>query len=42
MTNKQYSKPQVMQLGDAIKVTLRLLPRGLREFISRRRLVITL
>lgn len=37
MTTKQYSKPQVMQLGDAVKVTLRVLPFGRREFFGRRR-----
>lgn len=39
MTTKQYSQPQVMQLGDAVKVTLRVLPFGRREFFGRRRLV---
>lgn len=39
MTTKQYSEPQVMQLGDAVKVTLRVLPFGRREFIRRRRLI---
>ncbi len=37
MTNKQYSKPQVIELGDAVKVTLRFRPFSRREFFLRRR-----
>ena len=36
---KQYTKPQLFELGDAVKVTLRFLPFGRREFFGRRRLL---
>lgn len=39
MSTKQYSKPQVTKLGDAVKTTLRFLPFARREFFGRRRLL---
>jgi hypothetical protein len=36
-TKKQYSKPQLIEVGDAIKTTLRVRPFSPREFVGRRR-----
>jgi hypothetical protein len=35
-TKKQYSKPQLIEVGDAVKTTMRYRP-GIREFFLRRR-----
>lgn len=37
MTNKQYSKPQVIKLGDVIKTTLAYNVGASREFLFNRR-----